>query len=519
MLGLIACSSENELENQESYYTSICFTYSIDPSIGTPMSRSVTNSNIFNEFYQKIKDGELSATNYDLTLTHVKTGAVQRVKGKWDDHIIVTLHTGTYHIEGTATAEGEYLQSRCSFTFDEQIQIDNTTSAVTLHAKYDCFLLIFSDTDIKSLKNFNGLSSSPLFTFSNYKYAFSNNRLYDDEQKDAAYLLGKYEDGTEFKIHTGNLNFEKGKYYVYNSITNGFDIPPMENGEIAKRQNVSTFVLDSYSQPILAGGYIEHYTSEAIKQKGIMVSKSSKTMFVDENTTFEKANILTETNGYSNDYPKDTRFIDCSDINKEEFICNLLYLEGDTDYYVRAFAITQKDSILYGDIKKIHTQDFDRYMGRADQANVYHAFEYTTFDLVTDEIIDPAAGFYYSTNQNPQEVSFQRGTSYNTCYKFASKWNYLLWYHHNILYCDEDKIVSIPTMTYENGKLTITESESDRDKDITIYYSVDNNADKPENFTQKYTDPLKVEKNSVVYCYAISSDGYMSYTNIYKIYK
>ena len=40
-------------------------------------------------------------------------------------------------------------------------------------------------------------------------------------KKDEAYILGKYTDDAEFKIFTGNLNFEKSKYYVYNSISNG----------------------------------------------------------------------------------------------------------------------------------------------------------------------------------------------------------------------------------------------------------------------------------------------------------
>ena len=54
--------------------------------------------------------------------------------------------------------------------------------------------------------------------------------MFVDEQKDNAYILGRYSDDAEFMVFTGKLNFEKGKYYVYNSVSNGFDVPPMEEG-------------------------------------------------------------------------------------------------------------------------------------------------------------------------------------------------------------------------------------------------------------------------------------------------
>ena len=232
-IGLSACSNnEDSQEGQNSKdEAKVYFVYTLDTSTGYSMTRTTsTNEEVFNEFYAKIKTGDLVAESYDLTLTEVSSGAKYTFKGKWNSHDLVTLRTGTYKVVGTSTAEGENIQEKCSFIFNEQVEISITSKVITLHANYDSALLIFNNSDIQSLQNFNGTDLVSFFTFSTYKYAFVNGLLYQDSKKNEAYILGKYTDNAEFKIFTGNLNFEKGKYYVYNSVSNGFDIPPMDEG-------------------------------------------------------------------------------------------------------------------------------------------------------------------------------------------------------------------------------------------------------------------------------------------------
>lgn len=230
---LYSCSNDDntggsQLSNDQK---KVYFVYTLDTSTGDLMSRaSSTNEEVFNEFYEKIKTGEIAAENYELTLTEVTTGAKYSFKGKWSNHDLVTLRTGTYKVTGTSTAEGKNIQEKCSFAFNELVEISITSSVITLHAKYDCSLLIFNNSEILSLQNYNGTTSTDLFNFKTYKYAFVNDVLYEVAYKNDAYILGKYTDNAEFKIFTGNLNFEKGKYYVYNSVSNGFNIPPMEEG-------------------------------------------------------------------------------------------------------------------------------------------------------------------------------------------------------------------------------------------------------------------------------------------------
>ncbi len=281
---------------------------------------------------------------------------------------------------------------------------------------------------------------------------------------------------------------------------------------------VSTIIFDASTHPIVAGGYIEGVSMQLIQKKGLIISKKSNDLFLTDTTNYVSANIATSAFEDYLNLSFDKRTIDCTEINHEEFTCGLTHFIGNTNYYVRAFVTTTDGNTYYGQVENIHTHNYNRYNGRYDFANVFHAFDYTLFDLITDEIINPTTdGYYYSTNENPTTVKFQIGTPYNTCYKFATEWNYKLWYHHNIKHCDASKIVHLPVMSCEEGKVKIKPSPNDDDKDITIYYSINENGTRPEKFTHIYTEPLHVPIGSTVFCYAISDNGYMSFTNQYTV--
>ena len=230
VMGLSSCTNDDTGEQLAPDEVRVYFVCTLDVSSGRLMARAKSHETIFGEFYEKIKTGELVAPSYELTMTEVNTGETYTFKGQWGSHTLVTMRTGTYRVVGTSTAEGENMQDKCSFRFDEQIDIDMTTTAITLHANYDCFLLIFDSAEIQTLQNYNGEALTPFYTFGEYRYAFVNGALYNSEKQSEAYIGGQYTSGVEFKVFTGNLNFEKGKYYVYNSVSNGFDIPPMEEG-------------------------------------------------------------------------------------------------------------------------------------------------------------------------------------------------------------------------------------------------------------------------------------------------
>lgn len=233
-LSLAGCNKietkPEEPEEPKEEKVSVYFTYNLPSDNGMSMTKA-TNADIFKEFYASIVSAELVAEDYELVLTDVQTGVRFEVSGKWNSHNKVTLSTGVYQVSGVSKAKGENIQEKCSFTFNEQIELSATSSSITLSAKYDCALLIFNAQDIASLSNYNGEGLTSLFSFSKYRYAFVNDKLYKEGKKDKAYLQGVYSDGAEFKFFTGNANFEKGKYYVYNSVAGGFNVPEMQEGQ------------------------------------------------------------------------------------------------------------------------------------------------------------------------------------------------------------------------------------------------------------------------------------------------
>ena len=231
-LTLAGCDkAESETETKpEDEKVSVFFTYNL-PSINGMSMTKATNAEIFSEFYASIVSAALVADEYELALTNVATGVKYEFAGKWNSHDMVTLSTGIYQVTGSSKAKGENIQDKCSFTFNEQIELSGTSSSITLSANYDCSLLIFSAQEIASLSNYNGEGLTPLFSFSKYWYAFVNDKLFIDGKQDKACLQGVYSDGAEFKIYTSSAIFEKGKYYVYNSIAGGFNVPEMEEGQ------------------------------------------------------------------------------------------------------------------------------------------------------------------------------------------------------------------------------------------------------------------------------------------------
>ena len=233
LCGMWSCTKEHGNEVQMGEKVKVRLMYTFDTPNGSDMSRaSSSNGEVFNEFFEKIKSGDLLASTYNITFTNVENGTIYSFSGNWKDNTFITIRTGKYNVTGYSTAEGTSIQDRCSIIFDEPLDITVSSNTVSLNGIYDCALIIFNDSKIESLHNFDGENNSSFFSFNNYKYAFVKDYLYLPAHKDKAYIFGAYTNGAEFQISTGNLKFAKGKYYVYNSIDNDFNLPPMEDGDV-----------------------------------------------------------------------------------------------------------------------------------------------------------------------------------------------------------------------------------------------------------------------------------------------
>lgn len=270
------------------------------------------------------------------------------------------------------------------------------------------------------------------------------------------------------------------------------------------KPSLTTLIIDGKSQPPLVGGILNEYSDGIFAQKGILVSPSKDNIELSDATHFRIRNAA----WYSRDMIN--MAIDCSESSSEQFTCWVKGLEGGRTYFIRAFAKTKEGEILYGDIQTVSTQNFIRSDSSYDYANVFEWKKCTLFDLVSDEIIDPIYdGFYYSTNEMPDICDYQIGTSFNTCYKYISKWNYKLWRIY-AFYLSNITKVDMPSMSMDGDKLVISSQ-----KGTHIFYSINGNGLHPESFKDEYKSPIRLSSPCIVYSYAIDSEGTVSYTNAY----
>ena len=264
---------------------------------------------------------------------------------------------------------------------------------------------------------------------------------------------------------------------------------------------VETFVIDATSQPPLVGAVIKSGDVSKITAKGFVVT-TDKTKYA-----FEDAVDIDE--GWT-DLPVECSRFDCTSLSSREFTRRIKMLKSNTKYYIYSYIIAE-DNVYYGDAIIVTSGSFNRGPQWGVYTNVYYPFDYTLFDAETDEIINPSSdGFYYSTNENPNYMGYQKGTSYNSCFKYKTEWNYKLW-RYNAYSKDAP---SQPDMFLSAKKLTMTTDEG-----ASIYYCINGVGLRPENFTQKYTEPIDVEYGDVVYAYSISEQGCPSYTRAYKVLK
>lgn len=284
-------------------------------------------------------------------------------------------------------------------------------------------------------------------------------------------------------------------------------------------EETRTFILDSDNQPPLLGAIVK--SPNSIIKKGLIVSSNIDNMDLKADTRYIDPDDYTlwgdelEAEFLSGGSMSifNYRVYDCTSINEEQFSIRLMWLLGDTDYYYRSYFVSSIGDTIYSPISSFHTVSFDRATDvGVDYSNVWYAFSYDLFDLISDEIIDPdEEGFYYSTQESPLSVSYQIGTGYNSCYKFKTIWNYKLWYSH-VFGRRPFEGPSRPKMTYSNGQLTISANIGE-----TIYYSINGNSLRPEEFENIYTGPICLDEPCVVHCCAVDSEGYPSFTNSFNL--
>lgn len=287
---------------------------------------------------------------------------------------------------------------------------------------------------------------------------------------------------------------------------------------------VKTIILDSTSQPPLVGGFIENYDEKKLRNKGLIIATNPDDLY-DTDTTSNKQTVYGISGPiYGETNIRNHKKFDFYYLGKEEFTMPLMNLMGNTDYYVKAFAVTKKLNYIYGKALHIHTKNFKRYPGSFDVANVFCFRDYTLFDLETDEIIDLKKSFcYYTSNEKPLECIRNIDTKETGYFKLKTRWNYHLWYSYVGVDCPVWKSyttrIKLPVMTYRNGMLYISKDKKEVNIPVAFYYTINGDWQRPERFKQRYTSPVKINRPCIVTCYAKRSDGAISYTNNYMVMK
>lgn len=250
---------------------------------------------------------------------------------------------------------------------------------------------------------------------------------------------------------------------------------------------IETYIMDGTSQPPVAGGIISDNFTGTISERGLILTTSNIDFSYDGTSC---ANF---------------KIVDCTDITTEgQFMVALKGLKGNKTYYLRAYLKTD-DNVYYGNIKEIKTQNFNRSNAGWDYANVQYRSYYTLFDLMSDEIID--GGFYYSTNE--YATSYGYSTDYSKMvYKFKTVWSYQLWY--STPWSTRTNFTGTPILTFKNGNLIISKNTVDANKNVRIYYCINGDYKRPENFTDIYSDVIRISEPSVIACYATDDEGILS---------
>lgn len=235
-IGLWSCQKEEIPED-----ATFSLTYSLDK--GTSMTRA--GEDLYASFYENfVKTKKVGHPWYDIAF--YKGEELVAVSNGYWGATLVSLPEGEYIVKGMSKSkktgiwnkEENDQHSKLSLTFDEKITISKDQTSVVLHPSYDCYLLfgdssIFTKIELEgAAENVDGVTTGnfwahnrcSFFDADNIKYAFINS---ESLAKKIKYTTVNGDSG---ELTISALKFVNGKYYSLDTVTAGYQLPPMENG-------------------------------------------------------------------------------------------------------------------------------------------------------------------------------------------------------------------------------------------------------------------------------------------------
>lgn len=234
-IALYSCSKHETISPKQSVEVTLNYTFSESGN----MTRS-SGSDVYKDFYDEyIETRQLTPTQYNLTFTNTETGAVAKINGHWDKPDAIRLVEGEYLVEGISHPISKYNHADSVFlAFNEKVQITKEDTNITLHAIYDSFLLLMDVNNtnnilLNTILTSNGSPKHELRCDDNVYWIFLRDihSKFDGSSSSYYYnLVITRKDGMQSSISLKNMLFEKGKYYYFNDMSNGFDLPMMDSG-------------------------------------------------------------------------------------------------------------------------------------------------------------------------------------------------------------------------------------------------------------------------------------------------
>lgn len=214
--------------------------------------RGIEND-LYDSFYEKnIKTKKITPQQYQLTFKSLDRNDSILVNGSWGKKQFFKLLEGKYKVKGYSrsvycedktfeNSDSHFIMSDTTMLyFDEIIEITSSQKEYSLNAKYDCYLIIFDNSDINSLY----LGYKERGAYIRYKitadklddvyYSFINQNNFNKviseikplyPEIDELYCIRK--DKSKSIIYLNTFNFIHGNYYYFRDINGEFDIPKM----------------------------------------------------------------------------------------------------------------------------------------------------------------------------------------------------------------------------------------------------------------------------------------------------
>jgi hypothetical protein len=173
----------------------------------------------------------------------------QNVTGQWGSKSLISLPPGKYIVQGGSGSTPPLICSdTCFFTFNDTIEITQTSTNLILKAHYGCSLILLDTADVKSTKieanpeykiiptmmkiggfyhtfigNVNNVYPAPNFSIT------VTHRSMEPIQNSGPY--GPFYQNKSTIILLYLYTLEIGKYYYFENTSNGYTIVPMVNGD------------------------------------------------------------------------------------------------------------------------------------------------------------------------------------------------------------------------------------------------------------------------------------------------